>query len=600
MSHYLAFRRMPWHLKTLSWLLLIDGVARIVIWLISQGAPEAAPARRLITAGVFLYAAIQLRRGRRDGLDLLLYHNVALVGVICYGLIRGAELSAWQWGMVAFLALMTVYVIWCRARLPWQEAGSYGHWMADPDYQEDVEAWFAARNRIVEQDRLDPPDPDEVVRDLIDGDMEMARQRIAAQPGHFGMAIFRALDDSAFLKDEDALTVLVDNLPESLHVRALDRLTRCLDRFEDFMRGSVLRKIAATGRPEIEPLLLRELAGSDANDAAEGLANAIENNRLDDTLFEALEPALRECLDREEPCEHAAVVLARMNPSFVNEILDRAQELGDAPMQTLVALGEAEVPLDPGAVLQIWRRARDRRSWFWCWQLTPFAAVPDAELRDVLVTSQLDFGDDEALRDWASGRDNAARYSRLCYARALAQLAERHPEQAEVMLREAIALDRDEVSDDAAALLARHLGADGEWSPTEDAPPTAPERALHSLHFADSLACNGGLLHAIRVLDEQQMAAFTAALRTIAPPVVSDIWQRAFELLSEEPIPTDQEQRREIVQRRFDAICDQVDALDTEYYRQKWQLTVAMHLFAIEHRDELAAAEGHHEARRPE
>jgi hypothetical protein len=272
---YLRFRRMPLLLRILVVLLAADGAFRLVRYLMALVAGEPTRISQLGTGVMFLAAGVQLLRGRRRGIDWIVPYNLLLFGMLAYGLWRSGEVPAQAVGLGALLLALTGYLWWCRQRLPWQARGSYGQWMTDPDFRDGAAAWFAERDRIVAQDRRQPPDPDEVVRSLLDGaDADMVRHRLQEAPQHFGMAVLRALADPAFRRDPEILAMLIDQLPDELHERARSSLVASLDHLTGFERGQVLRRLAEAGDPSLRERLLRELDGNGGEYVAEGLATA--------------------------------------------------------------------------------------------------------------------------------------------------------------------------------------------------------------------------------------------------------------------------------------------------------------------------------------
>ncbi|MFN7587011.1 MAG: hypothetical protein ACK501_08585 [Planctomycetota bacterium] len=291
---YLRFRRMPLLLRILVVLLAADGAFRLVRYLIALLAGEPTRISQLGTGVMFLAAGVQLLRGRRSGIDWIVPYNLLLFGMLAYGLWRSGEVPAQAVGLGALLLALTGYLWWCRQRLPWQARGSYGQWMTDPDFRDGAAAWFAERDRLVAQDRRQPPDPDEVVRSLLDGaDVQLVRQRLHHAPQHFGMAVLRALADPAFRRDPKILAMLIDKLPKELHERARSSLLASLDHLTGSERGQVLRLLAAAGDPVLTERLRRELDGDGAEYVGEGLATAFAEGRASDDVRRAFEPALR-------------------------------------------------------------------------------------------------------------------------------------------------------------------------------------------------------------------------------------------------------------------------------------------------------------------
>ncbi|MCR9247652.1 MAG: hypothetical protein NXI31_21715 [bacterium] len=587
---HLSNKKLPRLLRLLIWLILIGAAIRFVRFGYGQFNGEPLRISQIAFPIVNVWAAIQLRRGLREGLDWLLMLNAAFCALIGYGLLfADVEPSGRVLGSLAWLVSTSAYLLWCRYRLPWRERGSYSHWMSDPDVREDAAAWFATRDRLVEQDRIDPPDPDELVSELLeDADLELMRHRLQAQPEHFGMAVFRALDRRDFHSDPEVLILLIRLLPESLHERAVERLLRCLPHVATDERGTVLEMLAATGRPEVAPLLAEELAGEQAEKVAKGLATAARADRLHDELYSGVEAALREAAGAGEDDGAAAVVLALRNPEIVRDLIASSHDLESHSPRALVAIAEAGVPLPDEEMLTLWRHVRDEGDWYWCWRLLEFVSVPEQDLRDLLAECPAFFGNGESFKELIDQPNQAPHYSRLAYGRALEQLQAREVGDIEDLLRSAIAMDRGRVSDTAARLLGKHLGAPQDWSFEDVADKSPGQRMLATLSLAHSYACNGGLSHAFDCLLEDEMSALEPALEVVAPAEVREIWLAAMRAISPDPLPADEGARRELIRSRYDEVEQRLDELSTAFYRLTWKLEIAMELYAIEHKDELA------------
>lgn len=588
---YLRFRRMPLLLRILVVLLAADGAFRLVRYLVALLTGEPTRISQLGTGVMFLAAGVQLLRGRRSGIDWIVPYNLLLFGMLAYGLWRGGEVPAKAIGLGALLLALTGYLWWCRQRLPWQARGSYGQWMTDPDFRDGAAAWFAERDRLVAQDRRQPPDPDEVVRSLLDGaDAELVRHRLQEAPQHFGMAVLRALADPAFRRDAKILAMLIDKLPEELHERARASLVASLDHLTGFERGKVLRLLVAAGDASLTERLRRELDGDGGEYVGEGLATAFAEGRAGDDVRRAFEPALRARLARPKAPKSVSVALARLDPSWPQQQIDRAMAgMADEPLGQLVAIAEAGMPLPADAMLVLWRRIRDAQQWFWCWRLMPFATIPEPELRTLHAELPRHFDAPARGDEDAEAVQSQQRYARLAYMRIVEHLVACGPADAEPLLEQAIALGRDDISDEAANRLLRLHGMPWESILAEDAAPTPRRQALHALSMASSYAKNGGLLHAFECLDAECMDAFEPALQAIAPPVVRDVWLAARRLLSPTPLPSDQDERRLLVMEHYGEVEERLDALGRQFFACSWQLDVAMARYALAHRAELMA-----------
>lgn len=168
-------------------------------------------------------------------------------------------------------------------------------------------------------------------------------------------------------------------------------------------------------------------------------------------------------------------------------------------------------------------------------------------------------------------------------------LFERRGAEVEPLLHEAVRLHRASVSPTAAELLARLRGVPEGWGIDGD-PTTEPQRLLDSIGFASSYACNGGIVHAFQCLSPEQMASLEPALEAIAPPSVRRPWLDALRTVSSEPLPTDEEQRTELLMSRYDDMHGRLEELSSQFFRHTWELDVAMCMYAIEHVHELGGS----------
>ena len=582
---YLAFKRMPLALRILTILLVIDGAVRVSRWTFGQFGGEPQRTSMLTTGLLFAASAVLLFRGRRLGLEWMLGYGAVMAVMMVYGLIRGELVQPWTIVAAVVLLAGTAYFAWCWKRLPWQQPGSYGHWMEDPDYRKGVASWFAERDRLLAQDRRSPPDPDELVRSLRDADSddhEMVRQRLQVQKEHFAPAVLRALDDAKFRRRSPHLAMLIDMLPEAERTSAIPQLVACLDHLDDRERGNVLSMLAATGQPSVAELLVRELAGESSDRVAEGLTAALRANRLDPRLRAAIEPALRACIAREGAGHGANVTMALLDPETPSRLVDAALTGDGAALNGLAALGDAGLPL-PDAARTLWRQRRDAHDWFWCRRLMPFVAATDEDLLQVLRVTEPHFG---AEPDISFGLD--LRAPRSCHVRALELLLDRDHVGIEALLERAVAMQLGEVSDEAATLRMRRNGVPTDWTPDGD-DLTTPQRYLRALSFADSYTCNGGISHAIDCLDEADMAVLVPALDAIAPAPVRELWREALHAVAPNGLPADHESRQELLMERHAEIADQLDELSNRYFRSKWRLYVAMATYATANRDQLAS-----------
>ncbi|MCC6782519.1 MAG: hypothetical protein IT457_06725 [Planctomycetes bacterium] len=583
---WLAFRRMPWPLRALVWLYAVHGVVRVVGWVISRLGEGVDPLSRLLYGIAVLVAAVQLFRGRRDGLDLLLLHNALVLAAAALGIWReGGFHDVRTASAVAGLVVLTAYLAWCRVRLRWRERGSYGHWMSDPTVRQDAAAWFAERDRIVERDLREAPDPDEVVRELLAGaDLELVRFRIQARPEHYEAALRRAVVDPAFDEREKALAMLIDRLPERALAELAPKLVARVQLVPPEARGHLKARLAATGDASLAPWMVTELAGEHGSQLARGLAEALRQGRVGDDLRRVVEPALRAQVASGAAAGAAYEALARLDPELPRRLLAAAASLEEQPLRGLVALVDAKIPL-PAETLQLWRRLRDLRQWFWCWRLMEHLTVPDDELRDLLTRAEAGFGDAPSVH--GDYRGDGPRYARLCHTRALEQLLARSGREVEALLERAIERSLEVVSDTAATLLLRMHGLPEDWKFGRREDLTEKQRWLRCLSLSDSLACNGGLEHVVDCLDDEEMVLFESALAAIAPPEPREVWREALLLMLGERATSDRRERQTVLMARYDAVEHRLRELSEAYYRCRWQLDVAMVRFAILHRREL-------------
>lgn len=581
---------MPVLLRILVLVMAGDGAIRIVRVLLALVVGEPTRLSGLTAGAVLLAAGVEVLRGQRRGIDWFVFFNLAVVGMLAYGAWRSGEaVTTSIVGTAALLLVVSGYLWWCRVRLPWQARGSYGQWMTDPDFRDAAAAWFAERDRQIEQDRRQRPDPDEVVRSLLEGaDEELVRHRIQDAPEHYGMAVVRALADPAFRTDVEILAMLIDQLPKELHERARGSLVASLDHLTGYARGKVLLLLAESGDLALTERLIRELEGDEAEFVVRGLASAFAGGLAGDEVRRAFAPALRARLDRPGAPVGVSVALARLDPELPQQLTERAMaSADDEPLRGLVAIHEAGIPLPTAAMLSLWRRARDSQQWYWCWRLLPTAAVPEPELRALLAALPNHF---EALVRGDGDADAArseARYARLAYMGSIEQLVDRGCGDAEHLLEQAIGLDRVDISDQAAGRLLRFHGMTGDFTFHGVADPTPRQLALRSLALASSYAANGGIMHAFDCLDAACMAAFEPALHAIAPAAVRDIWLAACREVSPKPLPADPDARRALVMKRYKAVKLRLDELERQLYAINWQLDVAMVRHALAHRAEL-------------
>ncbi len=579
----LAFKRMPIVLRIVIVVLAIDSVVRIVRWAIDLFQGEPLRGGTLIGGLICLVGAVLLFRGLRLGLDWILGYCAALLVFLVVRSVRGGEFSAGPMVTAAVLAPLCAYLAWCRQRLPWHEPGSYGHWMSDPDYRAGVADWFAERDRQLAQDRQTPPDPEALVRSLIEAvdDAEMVRHRLQAQPEHFAPAIVRALDDPRFRRRSPYLGQLIRILPESRHAAALPQLVACLDHLDAGERRRLLRSLATTGATSLASLLVEELAGEGSREVAEGLSEALRAGRVDAGLRAALEPALRACAAREGAGHAANVTLAQLDSETGIRLVDAALGGDEAALQGLARLGDAGLPL-PDTALTLWRQRRDAHDWFWCRRLMPFVGASDEDLLQVLEVARPDLGTEPDVT-FADDRQKP----RSCCAKALEQLLERRHERIGELLEQAVALQLGELSDAAAMLLMRMHGVSDDWMFEHDDPGPA-QRYLRALSLADAYACNGGFSHAFDCLDEADLAALVPALDAIAPPPLRELWLAAIHAVDPAGLPHDRAERQQKLMARYDAVAAKLDELESRYYRCKWRLYVAVARYAIAHRSGLA------------
>jgi hypothetical protein len=581
MTMHLAYRRMPITLRVLVVLVALHGVVRIGLWVLGWFS-EAPQMHSRLTGGVLCVAsAVMLFRGNRLGLSWLLgYYGVVTVA-LGYGLARAESVNASMLAIAGVLVVFLGYLAWCWQRLPWRSRGSYGHWMTDPDFRGQAAAWFVERDRVLENDRRSPPDPDVLVRGLLDDvDTELTRQRLNAQGELVIPAVLRALDDPEFRRHCKHLMVLIHMVPEGQWVEALPQLVATLPHVNDDDRGELLRKIATTGKASLKDLLVAELAGEASGDVAEGLGAALSAGRAEPELVLAVEPALRACVAREDSPREAHVTLARIDPETTVVAVNAALLGHTSELQRVIELADAGLPL-PEAALLLWRQLRAERNWFWCWRLMPHVDVTEDDLLQVLAAACHDFGSDPD-----SGFEGDEGSARACYARALERLYERQYSGVALLIQRAVDMQLSRISDKAMGPLLRLHGLSDDWNSGPDE-PTLPQRHLRVLSLADSYTFNGGMSHTLDCLDIDALQALESALEVIAPPEVREVWLEALKAAFPEGLVGSDSERKAQLMARYDAIEGQLADLTRRYERRQWRLTVAMGRYALAHRDQI-------------
>ena len=75
----------------------------------------------------------------------------------------------------------------------------------------------------------------------------------------------------------------------------------------------------------------------------------------------------------------------------------------------------------------------------------------------------------------------------------------------------------------------------------------------------------------------------------IGPPEVRDVWGDAMREISPDPRPDSYEERRAWIRSCYDDAEQRLDERCSKCFRCSWKQTVALHLYAIEHKDKLKA-----------
>ncbi|MDA0375411.1 MAG: DUF4375 domain-containing protein, partial [Planctomycetota bacterium] len=343
--------------------------------------------------------------------------------------------------------------------------------------------------------------------------------------------------------------------------------------------GDVLEALAATGDPDHLDVLVPALDSADTGrDVAAGLAQAFAAGRATPDHIRALLPGLVRALDG--PAHGSAAMAARAllaldREAATEEILDGIRAGSGGRLDALVELHRQGARIPASTLAELWRQTVDSADARWVEALLPMLELDERELLDVIRRL------DPQVPGYRACRAITA---------ALRALVDLGSPQARTALESAIARDAEDLSDTAAGLLCRLH--DLPESPFVD--PTRAESLEARYHHTLSLACayarNGGIVHALECLDEDEAEVLEAGLRAVGPREVAEIWQEAIRLLMRGPLPPDLATRRERIAEWHGAVTARLAELDTAFYEVDHRLDVQLCRYAIANRASILPA----------
>ncbi|MDA1221062.1 MAG: DUF4375 domain-containing protein [Planctomycetota bacterium] len=590
---YIRPRKLPYLLRSLAWCSIgVGALGAAAIAADVQAGNDVRPAHA-ISAALWIWGGFRTLRGAKDGVDSLLaawtLPAIALVLLPFLDADQRAAIPGWLYGYVLFALATTVYLYSCRRRLPWaerveHEPGSYGHWLTDPSARDDVAVWFRRKDAALEADRESPPDAEDLIHALVDPsqDFELIRMRlqqlVSSSDDGCVPALVAGLADPQCQESERARKLLVRLLPEPAPPSAADALRACVDGAKG-SAGDVLEALAATGDPDHLDVLVPALDSADTGrDVAAGLAQAFAAGRATPDHIRALLPGLVRALDG--PAHGSAAMAARAllaldREAATEEILDGIRAGSGGRLDALVELHRQGARIPASTLAELWRQTVDSADARWVEALLPMLELDERELLDVIRRM------DPQVPGYRACRAITA---------ALRALVDLGSPQARTALESAIARDAEDLSDTAAGLLCRLH--DLPESPFVD--PTRAEsleaRYHHTLSLACSYARNGGIVHALECLDEDEAEVLEAGLRAVGPREVAEIWQEAIRLLMRGPLPPDLATRRERIAEWHGAVTARLAELDTAFYEVDHRLDVQLCRYAIANRASILPA----------
>lgn len=586
-------RSIPGLLRAVAWCSIGVGVLGAAAIASDLRVGEKVRPAHVINAALWVWGGFRTLRGARDGVDSLLAAWVlpalALFALPLLDAGQRAALPGWLYGYLAVAAAVTAYLFACRRRLPWaekveHEPGSYGHWLTDPSARDDVADWFRRKDASLEADRETPPDPAELIRALVDPnqDFELTRMRlqelVPSRADGCVPALVAGLADPRCQESERTRKLLVRLLPEPVPPSAAEALRACVDRADD-SAGETLEALAATGDPRHLDVLVPALDSTDTGrDVAAGLAQAFAAGRATPDHVQALLPGLIRALDG--PAYGSAAMAARallaLDPeAATEEILDGIRAGSGGRLDALVELHRHGAPIPASTLAELWKQAVESADARWIEAMLPMVEHDDQELLDVIRRL------DPQVPAYRACRATTAAL------RALVDVGSPH---ARTALESAIARDAEDLSDSAAGLLCRLH--DLPESPFVD--PTRAEsleaRYHHTLSLAGSYARNGGIVHALECLADDEAEVLEAGLQEVGPREVAEIWREAIRLLMRGPLPAELETRRERIAEWHGAVHARLAELDTAFYAVDHRLDVQLCRYAIAKRASIRPA----------
>ena len=499
---HLPFRSFPWHLRAFAIVVLVSGAARTLHWVIAWFAGGERPPG-VLGALITAVGAFDLVKGKREGLLWIGGLTGVISALVIYGLATGTRVDGKSIGILAFVLTITGYAAWCWFRVPWKERGSVAEWLTNPEVRASAGHWFAVRNRVIARDAVTPPDPDELVAELLDEDqLALHRLRALRETEPVQAALQRALADPHFQRSEFAAEHIVAMLDPARLAACRELVAKALNELPENARENLLGEFAALGDESFAKDYAAEME-RDANPwcIASGLAKAAVGGRVSDRLADAVIPGLRARLGAKVGGDYCAIALAHLEPGFVSELLDRAEHQQEHTDDALRALAEFGVHLPQHRIDAVARRALDASDWAFAATILPHATLDDKELERWLEVLPEHFGD-----GWCGAS--------LAYGAILERMVEQMGARSEPFLRRALAIGREHVCDRAGVGLAMLAGLPDDVLRRldDDAPP--PVAWVRSLYEAYWKTRNGGLFKALGELDPRSVRGAARRART--------------------------------------------------------------------------------------
>ncbi len=584
---------LPRILRVLAWFSIALGILGGIGLVAASLDEREVRMGRVVSSALWVWGGYRTLRGHKDGVDSLLAAFVlptfALLALPFVAAEQRTNIPGSLIGYAAFAALVSGYLVHCRRSLPWAETvehepGSYGDWLTNPNARQGAARWFAQRDAALEADAASPPDPVALVTALVDPeqDFELTRMRlqqlVEVSDDGCADALLAGLADPAIQEHEPALKLVVRLLPDPVPVAAAPALRACADQGEKPL-DDVLEALAATGDPAHLDLLVPALGSTDtAREVAAGMAAAFAAGRATPEHVRDAVPALAALLDGpayrgSTPAARALIALDRT--AARERILAGIDVRDDGRLEALVELHESGADIPDAILARLWKRALAAANPSWIEALLTMFEPSEAELLEAIARL------DGHERQYRAGRAASA---------ALRALVDRKSPRARDALEAAIARDVEDLSDTAAGLLCRlhDLPESPYVDPTKAKSPAA--RHHHTLSLASSYARNGGIVHALECLDDDEAAVLEEGLHAVGPPEVEAIWIEAIRLLMRGPLPTSRDERQRLIATWHDASSSRLSELDSAFYEVDHRLDVQLCRYAIAHADEIREA----------